>query len=73
MRAMSDTLLGANTVCRLGNLMLVDDRKIVCVRSDENTRASLTDFYEYIRRNKHLVKFTAFEDATESYAAKSKN
>ena len=26
---MSDTLLGANVVCRLGNLMLVDDKRII--------------------------------------------
>ena len=54
---MSDTLLGANVVCKLGNIMLVDHEKILCVGSDANTRASVTDFYEYIRRNKHLVKF----------------
>ena len=58
MPAMSDTLLGANTVCRLGNLMLVDDRKIVCVRSDENMRAALKNFYDFIQRHQHLVKFT---------------
>ena len=54
---MSDTLLGANTVCKLGNIMLVDDKKIICVGSDANTRAALTDFYQYIQQNKHLVKF----------------
>ena len=62
MPAMSDTLLGANTVCRLGNLMLVDNDKIICVGSDANTRASLTEFYEYIRRNANQVKFTAYAD-----------
>ena len=72
MPAMSDTLLGANIVCKLGNIMLVDDKKIICVGSDANTRAALTDFYEYIRRNKHLVKFTALEDngCMKSYEAK---
>ena len=28
---MSDTLLGANAVCKLGNIMVVSDKKIVCV------------------------------------------
>ena len=64
MPPMSDTILGENTVCRLGNptAMLVDHEKILCVGSDADTRASLTDFYEYIRRNKNLVKFTTFEE-----------
>ena len=59
---MSETLLGANVVCKLGNIMLVDHEKILCVGSDASTRASLSAFYEYIRKNKHLVKFTAFEE-----------
>ena len=63
MPTMSDTLLGANVVCKLGNIVLVDHEKILCVSSDANTRAYLTDFYEYIRRNKNLV-------ATKSYVAK---
>jgi hypothetical protein len=59
---MSETLLGANVVCKLGNLMLVDHEKIICVGSDASTRASLSTFYEFIRQNKDLVKFTAFAD-----------
>ena len=39
---MSETLLGANVVCKLGNIMLVDDQKIICVGSDASTRASLS-------------------------------
>ena len=39
MQDMSDTLLGANVVCKLGNIMLVDDQKIICVGSDASTRA----------------------------------
>ncbi len=62
MPAMSETLLGANVVCKLGNLMLVDHEKIICVGSDASTRASLSTFYEFIRQNKNLVKFTAFAD-----------
>ena len=62
MPAMSDTLLGANTVCRLGNLMLVDNEKMICLGSDASTRASLTEFYEYIRRNAYQIKFTAYAD-----------
>ena len=58
---MADTLLGANVVCKLGNIMLVDDLKIICVGSDASTRPSLTAFYDYIRRNKTQVKFTAYE------------
>ena len=42
--------------------MLVDDEKIVCVGSDTSTRAALKAFYDFIQRNKNLVKFTAFED-----------
>ena len=59
---MSDTLLGANAVCKLGNIMVVSDKKIVCVGSDASTRASLKDFYEFVRKNQKNVKFTAFED-----------
>ena len=36
------TLLGVNTVCKLRNIMFVDDQKIICVGSDASTRASLT-------------------------------
>ena len=46
---MSDTLLGANVVCKLGNLMLVDDKRIICVSSNESTRAALKAFYDFIR------------------------
>ena len=45
---MSDTLLGANVVCKLGNIMLLDDQKIICVGSDASTRASLSTFYDFI-------------------------
>jgi hypothetical protein len=55
---MSDTLLGANAVCKLGNIMVVDDKKIICVGSDASTRAALTDFYEYIRTNQKIVEFS---------------
>ena len=57
---MSDTLLGANVVCKLGNIMLVDDQKIICVGSDASTRASLSTFYDFIHQNKD--KFTAYEE-----------
>ena len=60
--SMSDTLLGANEVCKLGIIMLIDDKKIICVRSNESTRAALKAFYNFIQRNKNLVTFTAFED-----------
>ena len=53
---MSDTLLGANVVYKLGNIMLVDDIQIL---SNESTRAALTAFYDFIRLNEHLLKFTA--------------
>ena len=56
---MSDTLLGANAVCNLGNIMLVDDKQILCVSSNESSRAGLTAFYDFIRQNEHLLKFTA--------------
>ena len=59
---MSDTLIGVNAVCKLGNIMLIDDKKILCVSSNESTRAALKAFYDFIQRNKNLVKFTAFED-----------
>ena len=36
--------------------MLVDD-----VGSNESTRAVLTSFYDFIRRNKDHIKFTAYE------------
>ena len=56
---MSDTLLGANVVCKLGNIMLVDDKQILCVSSNESARAALTAFKDFIRQNEHLLKFTA--------------
>ena len=59
---MSDTLLGANVVCKLGNIMLVDDQKIICVGSDASTRASLSTFYDFIHQNKDIIKFTAYEE-----------
>ena len=59
---MSDTLLGANVVCKLGNIMLVDDQKIICVGSDANTRASLSTFYDFIHQNKDIIEFTAYEE-----------
>ena len=37
--AMTDTLLGAKALCKLGNIVLVDDQKIICVGSDASTRA----------------------------------
>ena len=52
---MSDTLLGANVVCKLGNIMVVDDNQILCVSSNESTRAALTAFYDFIRQNEHLL------------------
>ena len=55
---MSDTFLGANVVCKLGNLMLVDDKRILCVSSNESTRAALKAFYDFIRQNKDHIKFT---------------
>ena len=57
MPTMSDTLLGAKVVCKL-----VDHEKVLCVGSDANTGASLTDFYEFIRRSKNLIKITTFEE-----------
>ena len=62
MPAMSDTLLGANAVCKLGNIMVVCDKKIICVGSDASTRASLSTFYDFIRQNKDIIKFTAYEE-----------
>ena len=62
MPSMSDTLLGANVVCKLGNIMLVDDQKIICVGSDASTRASLSTFYDFIHQNKDIIKFTAYEE-----------
>ena len=59
---MSDTLLGANVVCKLGNIMLVDDQKIICVGSDASTRALLSTFYDFIHQNKDIIKFTAYEE-----------
>ena len=35
--SVSDTLLGANAVCKLGDIML-HDKKILCVRSNESTQ-----------------------------------
>lgn len=61
MPATTDTILGANVVSQLGNLIL-DDWKIFCVSSDANTSASLSAFYECIRRGKKLVKLTAREE-----------
>ena len=55
-------LLGANVVCKLGNIILVDDQKIICVGLDASTRASLSTFYDFIRQNKDIIKFTAYED-----------
>jgi len=49
-------------VCKLGNIMLVDDKQILCVSSNESTRAALTAFYDFIRQNKDHIKFTAYED-----------
>ena len=59
---MSGTLLGANVVCKLGNLILVGDQKIICVGSDASTRASLSTFYDFIRQNKVIIKFTAHDE-----------
>ena len=44
-------------------IMLVDDQKIICVGSDVSTRPSLKAFYDYTRRHKTQVKFTAYEDS----------
>ena len=41
---MSDTLLGASVVCKPGNIILVDDKQILCLSSNESTRAALTAF-----------------------------
>ena len=38
--AMADTLLVANANSKLGNIILVDDQKSICVRSDESARAA---------------------------------
>ena len=62
MSDMSETLLGANVVCKLGNLILVDDKRIICVSSNESTRAALKAFYDFIRQNKDHIKFTAYAD-----------
>ena len=62
MPTMSDTLLGASVVCKLGFIMLVDDQKIICVGSDASTKASLSTFYDFIHQNKDIIKFTAYEE-----------
>ena len=71
MPAMSDTLLGANAVCKLGNIMLVDSDKIICVGSDASTRASLSaSIFAKINtwlNSRHSKKMVV----TKSYVAKS--
>ena len=42
--SMSDRLLGANAVCKVEHIMLIDDKKILCVSSNESTRAALKAF-----------------------------
>ena len=45
---MSDTLLSANVVCKLSNIMLVDDQKIICVGSDARLHHNICTFLSRI-------------------------